>query len=288
MKYLRLILPFIIFVILLYLYFAFRTNINNVVKNNSFKNTVNIVKTIPKVNFLNDKVGNISQNFSLNLPSLQSNYYSFHFNKTAYQIASNLGINNPPSSTSNNQIMWSVGSQSLIYSNSSYFYSMKNDTQKVNIYSYSNSTLSNDFGISGINFEKNLVFSQGEQILYYYPRINNSYIYKTNGVKFYDEFIFTDSNNPVSFSVYPFNITQKLGKSYSFTLKGSTLSKTYSYISTNLQIQSISFLSERQGYFIDLINSKIIPVYILSAKADIINNTILPMFIYVPEIKVAS
>ena len=289
MKYLRLVLPLIIFMILLYLYFAFRTHINTVVKNNSLKNTtITLSKTEPTINFLNDQVGNVIQNFSLNLKSLQSMYYSFYFNKTAYQVASNLGINNPPLSTSNNQIVWDLGVQSLVYSNKSYFYSVRNNSQKVNIYSYSNSILSNIFGLSDVNFNKNLVFSSGEQILYYYPIINNNYIYKPNGVRFYDEFIFTDSSNPVSFSVYPFDITKKLGIGSNFILKGSNLSSTYSYINTNLQIQGISFLSERQGFFIDLINSKIVPIYILSAKADIINNTILPMFIYVPEIKVAS
>lgn len=287
MKYLRLVLPFIIFIILLYLYFAFRTNVNKVVTNSSLKSTIPVSKSVPKVNFSNDTVSNINQKFSLNLESSQSNYYSFYFSKTDYQIASNLGISSPPTTESSNQTVWYVGEQSLVYSNNSYFYSIKNDSQKVNIYSYSNSIISNTFGISGINFDKNLVFSGSDQILYYYPRINNSYIYKPDGMKFYDEFIFTDSNNFVSFSIYPFNLTKRLAISSKFILKGSNLSKTFSYINTNLQIQNISFISEMQGFFIDFKNSNIIPIYILSAKADIINNTILPMYIYVPEIKIA-
>jgi hypothetical protein len=288
MKYIRLLLPFSIFLILLYLYFNFKSNFTK--KNTPLKSVkTQIAKpSVPKISFLSDYINNTNQSFSINLPSDRSSYYSFSFNKTPYQIASNLGISSPPVSSTNNQFVWQGKNNSLVYSNSSYFYTIKNKAKKTNIYTYANTILSQDFKISTVNFHKNIKFLNGKTVLYYYPTINGNFIYKPDGVKFYDEFIFTDSNIPVSFSIYPFNINKKHGYPQNFNLNKNTLSKSFSYINTSLAISNISFTSQSQGYFIDLKNNYIVPIYILSGKADIINSTTLPIFIYVPEIKTKS
>ena len=287
MKYLRLLLPFTIFLILLYLYFNFKSSfINNTITKQTKTKISN--PSIPKVSFLGDYLNKVKQSFSINLPSENSYYYSFFFDNTPYQVASNLGITSPPVTSTKTQLIWEEQGNTLIYSNNSYFDTIKNSSKNLNIYSYANNILSAGFNINTVNFYKSIKFLNGETILYYYPTVNNNFIYKPEGIKFYDEFIFTDSGIPLSFSIYPFNIEKKQGYSENFNLTGNTINKAFSYINTKLGIQSISFISQTQGYFIDLKNKYIIPIYLLEGKADIINSNILPIFIYVPEIKTKS
>lgn len=283
MKYLKILLPLLIFVLLLYAYLKFHPQNKNV---NEIKKSNNIKKVIPSVDFQGTSIIPTNQKFLLNLPSQSDVFYSLYYPETPYSIAGNLGINIPPESTSSSQIVWIYNGGQLIYSNGSYFESYKSLKSGVqDIYTYSENIMKKDFEINSYNFKDTIFFTQGEEVLNLYPQVNNQYIYKENGEKFYDQFIFNLKNQLKSFSIYPFNLKMDYGYYSSFKLTNANISQ-FPFYANVLSIRDVYFSNQSNGFYIDLKNKNLVPIYIISGKADILNGSSEGFFLYVPEIKI--
>jgi hypothetical protein len=142
-----------------------------------------------------------------------------------------------------------------------------------------------DFEINSYNFKDTIFFTQGEEVLNLYPQVNNQYIYKEDGEKFYDQFIFNLKNQLKSFSIYPFNLKMDYGYNSSFKLTNANISQ-FPFYANVLSIRDVYFSNQSSGFYIDLKNKNLVPIYIISGKADILNGSSEGFFLYVPEIKI--
>ncbi len=282
MKILKIIIPIIILIGLVYLYMNFHPN-NSKITPPKPKNSAVIV--IPKLSFYSNTGITIQKSQSLSIvnPNNNKNFY-YTSPKNPYTVATNLGISYPPTSSKNGQISWSSSTNSLIYSNGSFFYSATKGSRGT-ASTYIKNVLS-QITPQGVGYKEVTDITQNEIIVYVYPKITNQYIYLTDDNKFFYTFSFYLNDSIKSFSIYPLSLTTKKGQTLSITsLNNKTLKPLGLYVNTSGAISNIAITSEDSGYFFDPQNKVIVPIYIIYGNADIINLGIKNFTLYVPEVK---
>ncbi len=280
MKVLKIIVPIVILIGLVYLYINFHPTHPNVPVVKTKSTTI-----IPKVSFYINT--NIKIQKAKSIPIINpNNNKTFYYTslKNPYTVATNLGISYPPILSKNGQISWTSSTNSLIYSNGSFFYSV-NLGSKGSISEYINNILS-QITPQGVSYKKVTNITQNEVIVYVYPKITNQYIYLTDGNKFFYTFIFYPNDSIKSFNIYPLTLSKRKGQSLNVTnLDNKTLKNLGLYVGASGVISNVIITSEDSGYFFDPQNKVIIPVYIIYGNADIINLGIRNFTLYVPEVK---
>ncbi len=284
MKILRIIIPIVIFILILFVYLD-RSNIFKFSKSNNKVSSSSVY--IPKITFKYhiDSMEHTSSVLNLYPQTSDNTIYSETSYISPYTIADDIGFSFPPSVSGGSTMIWSRGGSSFSYSNNTYFYTSNNSniSSYVNPYIFINQVLTQYFGMISVKFKYLEEINNNSIIIKVFPVISGSYIYDSSG-RYYEDFSFYSNGEIKSFTIKPIYLTSHYGNLVNVKLNSADISEFGSSVNFPV-VQNLSVLDISSSYYMDSNDSLIFPIYLISANADIINQSSVPISLYVPEVQ---
>ncbi|MCL4393031.1 hypothetical protein M1145_02730 [Patescibacteria group bacterium] len=288
MKVIKIVIPIIVFIALIYLYVLSMNSHSNLhIKIKSKKSHINSSRNIPKVSFQSNKFRFLKNNFKFGFNPQNNSYYVNKVNLNPYSVAINLGFSKAPTTINgSNSLVWTNSKGHLVYSNNTYF-EILNKGSSSNIQNYKSQLIKKVFNMGNISSvdSENIV---GNTYVYkIYPTIDSQYIYTNNFHRFYESIILYSNKSLKSFSILPIDLKTQKGYLNKITLSYINMNNYPLYIG-NLNSGTISGINigkVRNIFYYDLSSNNIIPAYMIYGNVVIINNGDMRYESFIPKIK---
>ncbi len=271
MKGIKIIIPIIIFLILIYVYVTDITTPKGSSNQKISTKTVNN-KSIPKISLILNNFTFLKNNFNFSLTPSQNSYYVNKLDLNSYSIAINLGFSSSPQNTGGGSFLWTGSVGKLIYSNNTYFEYLK-EGKRENIQYYVSKILNNTFNMGTVSFSKKEYIVGNTYVYKFYPMINNQYIYSSGLHRIFENITLYSNKSIKSFSILPIELEQKYGYSNKIKLSYVNMNKFPLYISniSGGAISNISISKIENEYYYDFTTGNIIPIYMIFGNVVIMN-----------------